>query len=274
MKVYKPTSPSRRGMTSPDYSVLTKVAPLKSLVFSKHRKVGRDGGTISVRHKGGGVKKLYRAIDFKRDKLDVAGHVTTLEYDPYRTSFIALVTYQDGEKRYILAPNGLKVGDKVLSSRQEIESLPGSALPLKYIPVGNQVYNIELKLGKGGQIARSAGSAATIVSRDAGYVQLKMPSSEIRLVSEECMAVVGQPSNIEWSLVTIGKAGRSRKMGIRPSVRGSAMNPVDHPHGGGEGRAPIGLKYPKTPWGKNARGVKTRDTKKPSQQFIISRRKK
>ncbi len=261
-------------MTSPNYSGLSRVAPKKSLLVGWQRGVGRASGRISVRHKGGGEKRQYRQVDFRRNNFDVPGIVRTLEYDPYRTSFIALVAFKNGEQRYVVAPHTLQVGDAMLSSRKEIEVKTGNAMPLKFIPVGTSVYNIELKPLAGGVLARSAGSVATVLSRDAGFVQLKMPSSEVRLVSEECLAVVGQPSNIEWSLVRIGKAGRARHMGIRPSVRGAAMNPVDHPHGGGEGRAPRGLKYPKTPWGKNAHGVKTRNKHKLSQRYIVARRVK
>lgn len=273
MKQYKPTSAGRRLTTSTDFRGLTKIKPKKALLMKYQRAVGRAHGQVSTRHKGGGVKKLYRRLDFKRDKHDVPGVVQSLEYDPFRTSFIARVAYQDGEQRYIAAPHGLKAGDTVLSSLKAIEAKPGNAFPLKYMPIGLLVYNVELRPGKGGQLARSAGSAATLVARESGYAQLKMPSSEIRLVPETCLAVVGQASNLEWSLIRIGKAGRNRRRGVRPSVRGAAMNPVDHPHGGGEGRAPRGM-HPKTPWGKPARGVKTRDTRKPSQKFIISRRTK
>ena len=274
MKSYRPTSPSRRAMTTPDYKGLTKRPRIRTLSRKLHRVFGRAGGTITVRHKGGGQKRHLRVIDFKRDKMEIKGVVGSLEYDPNRTGFIALINYVDGDRRYIVAPHTLAVGDRVLSSQKQIDVKPGNAMPLKHMPVGTFVYNIELRPKKGGQLARSAGSAAMVLAHEGGFAQIKMPSSEVRMIPESCRAVVGQPSNIEWSLTNIGKAGRSRHMGIRPSVRGAAMNPVDHPHGGGEGRAPRGLKYPKTPWGRNARGVKSRNKKQPSQKLIISRRVK
>lgn len=274
MKSYRPTTPSRRFMTVVDYSVLTKKEPEKSLTFGRKRMVGRgSNGRITTRHKGAGVKKLYRIVDFRQDKLDIPGKVSAIEYDPNRTAFIALVVYKDGEKRYILAPKDLKVGGTVLSSENAPAEI-GNRLPFKKIPVGYFVHNVELLPGKGGQIARSAGSSIQILARDGGYVHLQMPSSEVRKVSEKCWASVGTISNSDHNLVVIGKAGRARHMGKRPAVRGSAMNPVDHPHGGGEGRQPIGLKHPKTPWGKPALGVKTRKKKKVSNVFIVRRRKK
>lgn len=275
MKSYRPTTPSRRFMTVVDYSVLTKKEPEKSLTFGRKRMVGRgSNGRITTRHKGAGVKKLYRIIDFRQqDKLDIPGKVSAIEYDPNRTAFIALVVYNDGEKRYILAPKDLKVGGTVLSSENAPAEI-GNRLPFKKIPVGYFVHNVELLPGKGGQIARSAGSSIQILARDGGSVHLQMPSSEVRKVSEKCWASIGTISNSDHNLVVIGKAGRARHMGRRPSVRGSAMNPCDHPHGGGEGRQPIGLKHPKTPWGKPALGVKTRKKKKVSNVFIVRRRTK
>lgn len=258
-------------MTVVDYSILTKKKPEKSLVFGRKRMVGRGSdGTITTRHKGGGVKRLYRIIDFKQDS-NLQGKVSAIEYDPNRTAFIALVTYKNGEKRYILAPKDLKVGMSVWSSDDAPLEI-GNRLALKKIPVGYFVHNVELLPGKGGQIIRSAGSSAQILARDAGQIHLQMPSSEVRKVSENCRASIGSVSNSDHNLVVIGKAGRARHMGRRPAVRGSAMNPVDHPHGGGEGRQSIGLKAPKTPWGKPAFGVKTRKKRKTTNVFIVRRR--
>lgn len=261
-------------MSVVDFSVLTKSKPEKRLTAGLKSHAGRNSqGRITVRHQGGGHKKQYRLVDFKQNKFEIPGKVVSIEYDPNRTSFIALVNYKDGDKRYILAPQNLKVGDTVLTS----ESAPfetGNRLPLSKIPLGTFIHNIELSPNKGGQLARSAGSSVQLLSREGGYANLVLPSSEIRRVSENCLASIGALSNSEHNLVSIGKAGRSRWMGVRPTVRGSAMNPVDHPHGGGEGRQPIGLKFPKTPWGKHALGVKTRRKKKLSNKFIISRRKK
>lgn len=273
MKKYKPTTPSRRHMTGYDFSNLTEAKPLKSLTKGGKRSVGRNNqGKITTRHKGAGVKRKYRQIDFKMDKLNVPAKIASIEYDPNRTSRIALVVYADGEKRYILAPNGLKVGAKIMSSEKTSLGV-GNRMQLKHIPQGTIVHNVELFPGKGGKIARSAGSGLTVLAKEGKLVQLQMPSSEIRQVLDSCMASIGQLSNAEHNTITIGKAGRSRKMGIRPTVRGSVMNPVDHPHGGGEGRSPIGLKYPKTPWGKHALGVKTRNKKNRSQKLIVRRRK-
>lgn len=258
-------------MTVVDYSVLTKKKPERSLTFGRKRMVGRaSSGRITTRHKGGGVKKLYRIIDFRQD-VSLSGKVVAIEYDPNRSAFIALVIYKNGEKRYILAPKDLKIGATITKS-EDAELEVGNRLPLKKIPVGYFVHNIELLPGKGGQMVRSAGSAAQILARDGGYVHLQMPSSEVRKVTEECWASIGPVSNPDHNLVIIGKAGRARHMGKRPSVRGTAMNPVDHPHGGGEGRQPIGLKHPKTPWGKPALGVKTRRKKKTTSIFIVRRR--
>lgn len=274
MKIYRPTTPGRRQMSVVDFSVLTKSKPEKRLTAGLRSRAGRNSqGRITVRHQGGGHKKQYRLVDFKQDKFEVPGKVVSIEYDPNRTSFIALVNYKDGDKRYILAPQNLKVGDTVLTSESALFET-GNRLPLSKIPLGTFIHNIELSPNKGGQLARSAGSSVQLLSREGGYANLVLPSSEIRRVQENCMASIGVLSNPEHNLVSIGKAGRSRWMGVRPTVRGSAMNPVDHPHGGGEGRQPIGLKFPKTPWGKHALGVKTRRKKKLSNKFIISRRKK
>ncbi|MGC8776093.1 MAG: 50S ribosomal protein L2 [Minisyncoccia bacterium] len=276
IKVKKPVTPGQRGMTVIDYSVLSKTKPEKSLLKSLKKHSGRNNqGRITMRHQGGGHKKLYRMVDFKQDKLNIEATIETLEYDPYRTAFIAKVKYQDGEKRYILAPEGLKVGDKIIT----MENAPlktGNRLKLKNIPAGYQVYNVELNLGKGGQLIRSAGTYAEILGTDEkeGYTILKMPNGEIRKINSECFASLGQVSNPEHNLVVIGKAGRSRHMGIRPTVRGSAMNPVDHPYGGGEGRAKRGTRRPKTLWGKVTGGRKTRKKNKKSNKFILQRRTK
>ena len=276
MKIYKPTTPSRRGMTGIDFSLLTKKEPEKKLTKKLNRKFGRGFmGRVTTRHKGGGHKRLYRLIDFKQvDKIGISAKVIAIEYDPNRSCFIALMCYTDGEKRYILAPDKLNVGDEIIVQ----ESAPlkiGNRMQLKSIPVGTQIYNIELTLGKGGQMARSAGSSAQVLANEDGYTNIKMPSGEVRMVRDVCYASIGQLSNAEHNTVVLGKAGRSRWLGIRPSVRGSAMNPCDHPHGGGENRQPIGLKGgPKTPWGKKALGVKTRKGKKYSDKYILKRRMK
>ena len=275
MKIYKPTTPARRGMTKIDFSLLTKKDPEKSLLKYVKRNVGRSASTgrITTRHKGGGVKRMYRIIEFSQTRIDSPAKVTALEYDPNRTAFIALIQYKDGIKQYIIAPQNLKVGQEIVFA----ETAPltdGNRIKLKNIPVGTNVYNIELEAGKGGKIVRSAGSAAQVLAHDEGFINLKMPSSEIRRFSGECFATIGMVSNPENRFYRLGKAGLSRMKGRRPHVRGSAMNPVDHPHGGGEGRQPIGLKHPKTPWGKPALGVKTRNRKKWSSKLIISRRKK
>jgi large subunit ribosomal protein L2 len=275
MKQYKPTTPSRRGMTGIDFSQLTKKRPEKRLLKYIKRNVGRSSssGEITVRHKGGGVKKLYRIIEFSQTKMDSPAKVIALEYDPNRTAFIALIEYKDKEKQYIIAPQDLKVGQEVIFSEKALLN-PGNRIKLKNMPVGTAVYNIELEPGKGGKIVRSAGSSAQVSAQDGDYTNLKMPSTEIRKFKAECFATVGMVSNPENRFYNLGKAGKSRLKGRRPHVRGSAMNPVDHPHGGGEGRQPIGLKYPKTPWGKHASGVKTRKRKKWSNKLIIQRRKK
>lgn len=276
MKIYKPTTPGRRKMTGIDYKkTVTNSKPHKPLVKAIKKKAGRNKqGRITVRHKGGGHKRRYRVIDFKRDKFDIPAKVESIEYDPNRSAFISLVAYEDGEKRYILAPQDLKKGDKIVAS-EKTPLKPGNRMALKNMPIGTFVYNIELIPGKGGQIVRSAGAGAQVTAIEGGYVHLTLPSSEIRMVLENAMASIGSLSKPEHRFVNLGKAGRSRWLGKRPTVRGVAMNPVDHPHGGGEGRAPVGQrKGPKTPWGKKAYGVKTRNKKKYSNKFIIRRRKK
>ena len=275
IKRYKPYTPSRRFMTTIDYSaIITKTEPEKSLLLPKKRCSGRNNqGRITVRFRGGGHKRRYRIIDFKRDKYDVPGKVEAIEYDPNRSAFIALILYADGERRYILWPVGLKVGDTVISSRNRVDVKPGNAMPLKHIPVGTFVHNVELKIGKGGQLARSAGTQCQIMAKEKNYVLLRLPSGEMRYVHEECMATVGQVGNIDHENVVIGKAGRSRWLGRRPHNRGVSMNPCDHPHGGGEGRAGQGNPHPVTPWGMPTKGYKTRRKKKPSDKFIVKRRK-
>lgn len=273
MKKIKPTSPGRRGMVTIDYGVLTKKEPEKSLTHFVHRKKGRSKGKITVRRRGGGVKKLYRDVDFHQRGFGDTLTVQAVEYDPFRSAFIALVRNQHGRKSYILAYEGVKEQD-VIQVSEKAEIKQGNRMVLKNIPVGSFVYNIELKEGRGGQLARSAGSYAKILSHEGGKTQVVMPSSEVRIIPSGVLATVGAASNSAHSEEVIGKAGRNRLMGKRPKVRGSAMNPVDHPHGGGEGRAPIGLKYPKTPWGKHAHGVKTRRAKKYSNRSIVHRRKK
>lgn len=276
MKIFRPITPGRRQMTKADDSQLTKkVRPFKKLLKIKKSKAGRSKqGRITVWHKGGGHKKKYRIIDFNgTDKINISARVQSIEYDPNRSCYIALAIYKDGEKRYILAPQDLKVGDEVIAA-EKAPLRPGNRMLLKNIPIGTFVYNIELIPGQGGKIVRSAGNSAQVMAIEGGYAQITLPSSEVRMVSENAMASIGALSNPEHNFENIGKAGRTRWMGIRPTVRGSAMNPVDHPHGGGEGKAPIGLRRgPKTPWGKQAYGVKTRKKKKHSDKFIISRRK-
>lgn len=273
MKQYKPTTPSRRQMTTVDYGTLSAVKPLKSLTIRLPKRSGRNSqGRITMRHQGGGAKKLYRLVDFKQDKLDIIAKIETIEYDPYRTAFIARVLYVDGERRYILASKNMKIGDEIIAS----ENAPlkeGNRLRLKNIPVGYQVYNVELQKDKGGQLAKSAGSYAEVLAQENGYTHLKLSSGEVRKVLWNNFASIGQVSNPERNFVVIGKAGRSRWMGIRPTVRGSAMNPRDHPYGGGEGRALRGTKRPKTKWGKVTGGRKTRNKKKWSNKLIIKRRK-
>ncbi|SDL17848.1 50S ribosomal protein L2 [Natronincola ferrireducens] len=274
IKKFNPTSPARRQMTVSTFEEITRVEPEKSLVETLSKTGGRNAqGKITIRHRGGGLKRKYRIIDFKRNKDGIPAKVATIEYDPNRTANIALLHYADGEKRYIIAPNHLKVGD-MIESGPDSDIKIGNALPLKNIPVGTIVHNIEMKPGKGGQIARAAGNSAQLMAKEGKYALLRLPSGEIRQIAIECKATVGEVGNQEHENITIGKAGRKRLMGIRPTVRGSAMNPNDHPHGGGEGRTPIGRPSPVTPWGKPALGYKTRDKKKASNKFIVSRRKK
>jgi len=275
IKIVKPTSPGRRSATFDDFSDITKTQPEKSLIIIRKIQAGRNNqGKITVRHQGGGVKRYIRQIDFFRDKFDVPGKIMSVEYDPNRGARIGLVYYQDGAKRYIVMPIGLKVGEVILSSQKPIEIKAGNALPIKFIPPGVAVYNIELEPGRGGKIARAAGNLVYVMGVEGNYAQLKMPSGEIRLVNKDCLSTVGQVSNLDYRHITIGRAGRQRLLGIRPTVRGTAQNPVDHPHGGGEGNQPIGLKHPKTKWGKPALGVKTRKGNKKSNRLIIQRRKK
>ena len=274
IKKFKPTSPALRQMTVLVSDEITCNQPEKSLLVSLKKNSGRNAqGKITVRHRGGGNRRKYRIIDFKRNKDGVPGKVASIEYDPNRTANIALIHYLDGEKRYILAPEGLKVGDKI-ESGENADIVIGNALKLKDIPVGTNVHNIELKPGKGGQLVRSAGSEAQLMGKEGRFAQLRLPSGEFRLIHLECRATVGQVGNLSHELITIGKAGRSRHMGKRPHVRGSAMNPVDHPHGGGEGRTPVGRPAPSTPWGKPALGLKTRKKNKKSNKFIVRRRTK
>ncbi len=273
IKKYKPTTSSRRHYTVSDYSVLTGEKPFKKLTSSRKRSVGRSKGRITVRHKGGGNKKLHRDIIFGEQKKGVPGIIKTIEYDPYRSAFISLISYKDGDWRYILAPNNLKVGDKIICD-EKTPFKKGNRLQLKNIPVGSLVHNIEIKVNGGGKLAKSAGASAQVVTQDGKYTHLKMPSSEIRKILDICYASIGQLSNIEHGMVSIGKAGRARHMGRRPKVRGTAMNPVDHPYGGGEGRTQRGTKRPKSIYGKVTGGVKTRKKKKYSNKFIIKKRKK
>ena len=274
IKTFKPTTNARRGMTTLDYSELSKVAPEKSLVVTLKKNGGRNNqGRITVRHQGGGAKRKYRIIDFKRVKDGVVGTISTIEYDPNRSSNIALVTYADGEKAYIIAPKGLKIGDKI-ESGEKADIKVGNALPLINIPEGTMVHNVELQPGKGAQLARSAGTSVQILGFEGKYALLRLNSGEVRKVLNTCRATVGEVGNEDYELVNYGKAGRKRHMGIRPTVRGSVMNPNDHPHGGGEGRAPVGHKGPLTPWGKPALGYKTRKGKKQSDGLIVRRRNK
>ncbi len=274
VKKFKPTSPGRRQMTVSTFEEITTNKPEKSLVEPLKKHSGRNNvGRLTVRHRGGGHKRLYRIIDFKRDKDGIPAKVATIEYDPNRSANIALLHYVDGEKRYILAPNGLKVGDKVISG-PDADIKVGNALPLANIPVGTIIHNIELKPQKGGQLVRAAGAAAQLMAKENNYASIRMPSGEVRLVHINCKATIGQVGNLDHENITIGKAGRARWMGIRPTNRGVVMNPVDHPHGGGEGRSPIGRKTPVTPWGKPAIGGKTRKKKNPTDKFIVKPRKK
>ncbi|MBQ7597291.1 MAG: 50S ribosomal protein L2 [Clostridia bacterium] len=272
IRVLKPVTNGTRNMSYTDYSSLSKVAPERSLLAPLNKKSGRNSyGRITVRHRGGGNRRKYRIIDFKRDKFDVDATVLTLEYDPNRSAHIALLQYEDGEKRYIIAPEGLKVGDKV-EAGPSADIKPGNALPLTNIPTGTFIHNVELYPGRGGQLARAAGNAAQLMAKEGGYALLRLPSGELRKVPENCMATIGVVGNTDHENVKIGKAGRTRHLGIRPTVRGSVMNPCDHPHGGGEGKSPIGRPGPVTPWGKPALGYKTRAKKNRSDKLIVKRR--
>jgi len=274
IRVYKPTSPARRFMSVLTFEEITKKEPERSLVTDLRHKAGRNHhGKITVRHQGGGARRKYRIIDFKRMKDGIPATVKAIEYDPNRTCFIALLFYADGEKRYILAPLGLKVGDTVMSG-PEADIKPGNCLPIANIPLGTLIHNIEIKVGRGGQMVRSAGTAAQVMAKEGAYAQVRLPSGEVRKVSMNARATVGQVGNTDHSNVRIGKAGRSRHLGIRPSVRGVVMNPCDHPHGGGEGRSPVGMPAPMSPWGKKTQGVKTRKHRKYSDKLIISRKSK
>ncbi len=274
IKKYNPTSAARRFMTVTVYEGLSKVEPEKSLLEIIKKKAGRNSyGRITVRHRGGGNKRKYRIIDFKRDKENMPATVKTLEYDPNRSAFIALVEYEDGEKRYIIAPHDLKVGDTVISS-PDADIKPGNTLPLANIPLGTVIHNIELYAGKGAQLVRAAGNQAQLLAKENGFAQIRMPSGEVRMIRLNCKATIGQVSNIDHENASIGKAGRKRHMGWRPTVRGSVMNPNDHPHGGGEGKSPIGRPGPVTPWGKPALGYKTRSGKAKSDKYIVRRRSK
>ncbi|MBN1438728.1 MAG: 50S ribosomal protein L2 [Anaerolineales bacterium] len=271
VKTYKPTSPGRRGMTSSTFEEITRKSPERSLIVSKQKRGGRNNrGKVTVRHQGGGSRRHIRMVDYKRDKLDIPARVQAIEYDPNRSARIALLAYADGEKRYIIAPLELKVGDTVVSGTQA-EIHPGNALPISQIPVGTMVHNIELQEGKGGQLARSAGTGAQLLAKEGQYAQLRLPSGEMRLIRQTCYATIGVVGNADKRNIKLGKAGRKRHMGIRPTVRGTAMSPRDHPHGGGEGRQPVGMPGPKSPWGKPTRGYRTRNNKK-TDRFIVRRR--
>jgi len=272
IKKYNPTSPARRFMTVSTFEEITKKEPEKSLLEPLKKHSGRNSyGRITVRHRGGGVKRKYRIIDFKRDKDGILATVTAIEYDPNRTANIALLEYEDGEKRYIIAPLGIKVGDTLVSG-EEADIKPGNALPLKNIPVGTLVHNIEMRPGRGGQLVRAAGGAAQLMAKEGDYAQLRLPSGEVRMIRLDCKATIGQVGNLDHENISIGKAGRKRHMGWRPTVRGVVMNPSDHPHGGGEGKSPIGMPSPVTPWGKPTLGLKTRKKRNRSDKFIIKRR--
>ena len=272
IKKYKPTTPGLRGMTVSTFEEITASTPEKSLTYTLKKNAGRNNrGCITVRHQGGGTRRKYRVIDFKRNKDDIPATVKTIEYDPNRTANIALVCYADGEKRYIIAPNGLKVGD-VIYSGASADIKTGNTLPLANIPVGTIIHNIELKPGKGAQLCRAAGNGAQLMAKEGAYAQVRLPSGEVRRIAMNCRATIGEVGNIDHELISIGKAGRKRHMGIRPTVRGSVMNPNDHPHGGGEGKAPVGRPGPVTPWGKPALGYKTRKKNKASNQYIVKRR--
>ena len=272
IKKYKPTTPGLRGMTVSTFEEITESTPEKSLTYTLKKNAGRNNrGCITVRHQGGGTRRKYRVIDFKRNKDDIPATVKTIEYDPNRTANIALVCYADGEKRYIIAPNGLKVGD-VIYSGAAADIKTGNSLPLANIPVGTIIHCIELKPGKGAQLCRAAGNGAQLMAKEGQYAQVRLPSGEVRKIAMNCRATIGEVGNIDHELISIGKAGRKRHMGIRPTVRGSVMNPNDHPHGGGEGKAPVGRPGPVTPWGKPALGYKTRKKNKASNQYIVKRR--
>jgi len=273
VKKYKPTTPGQRGMAGYSFEEITKDKPERSLLISPRSYGGRNAyGRITVRHRGGGTRRYIRLVDFKRDKRDIPARIAAIEYDPNRTARLALLYYADGEKRYIVAPLGLKVGDTILSGPQA-EIRPGNSLPLSSIPVGTMIHNVELKEGRGGQLVRSAGGSAQLLAKEGEYAQVRLPSGEVRLVRQSCYATIGQVGNVEHSNIKLGKAGRKRHMGIRPTVRGYAMSPRDHPHGGGEGRQPTGMPGPKTPWGRPARGYKTRRNKQ-SNRYIVRRRSK
>jgi large subunit ribosomal protein L2 len=274
IKMYKPVTKGRRLSSVDAFSDITKTAPERKLTVAKKRRSGRNNqGKITVRHRGGGAKRRIRIVDFRMDKLDVPAKVASIEYDPGRGARVALLNYRDGEKRYIVAPQGLTVGEEIVSSKELVEIKPGNRMPLEKIPVGVQVHNIELTPGSGGIVARGAGLGAQYMALEGDFAQLKLPSGEVRRFSKNCMATVGAVGNPDHRLIRWGKAGRVRHLGRRPEVRGKVMNPVDHPHGGGEGKHPIGLKHPKTPWGKPALGVKTRNAKKASWKLIVKRRK-
>jgi large subunit ribosomal protein L2 len=273
VKVYRPTSPGRRGMSGYTFDEITRSKPEKSLLAPKKSKAGRNSrGKVTVRHRGGGEKRRLRIIDFRRDKIGIPGRVATIEYDPNRSARIALIHYVDGEKRYIIAPLGLNVDDRIMSG-PEAEVKPGNAMPMRLMPTGTEIHNIEMRKGRGGQIVRSAGGSAQLMVKEGEYVLLRLPSGEIRRVRSDCMATIGKVGNLDHQNINLGKAGRKRHMGWRPTVRGSAMSPRDHPHGGGEGRSPIGMPGPKTPWGKPAMGYKTRQPK-ASDRMIVKRRGK
>jgi large subunit ribosomal protein L2 len=274
IKVYKPVTKGRRLSSVQDFSDITRTEPEKSLIVTRKECAGRTGGKITVRHKGGGAKQYVRIVDFKRDKYDIPARVDSIEYDPNRGARISLVVYKDGEKRYILTPDGLKVGETIVSSKTEAEVKVGNRLPLSKIPVGMMVHCVELEPGKGGQLARGAGNAIQLLAQEGRFATLRLPSGEIRNVPQDCLATIGTVSNPDWHLVRWGKAGRMRWRGIKPTVRGKVMNPVDHPHGGGEGKHPIGMKYAKTKWGKHALGVKTRKPNRSSDKLILERRKR
>jgi len=273
-KVYKPTSPGRRGMTGATFEEITAAGPERSLVVPLRKKAGRNArGVVTVRHRGGGHKQQYRVLDFKRDKIGIPARVDSIQYDPNRSARIALLVYADGEKRYIIAPLEVKVGD-ILMSGPSAEIRPGNTLPIEKIPLGTLIHNIELEPGRGGQLVRSAGSSAQLLAKEGSYAQIRLPSGEVRLVHTRCLATIGQIGNVDHGHIKLGKAGRSRWLGVRPSVRGSAMTPRDHPHGGGEGKAPIGMPSPKSPWGKPTLGAKTRRRKQTKKMIVRPRQKK